>query len=162
MWFLYGTNSRSSITKYSDYYKEAMNAYSSLTSRMILQPLTGPIWENKAQTRSSDTEVSKFPTYLEREGPHVLNFISTLSATYKVYILNRNDSNQHSVADYNTIEISTYKVLGWLSSLIIWKQTNRCEKWLQICFRVIQSAHFSYKPVLKSYITPLHKHKHKR
>jgi len=49
----------------------------------------------------------------------VLNFISTLSATYKVYILNRNDSNQHSVADYNTIEISTYKVLGWLSSLII-------------------------------------------
>jgi len=82
MWFLYGTNSHSPVTKYSDHYIEAMNAGRSLTSRMILQPLTGPIWENKAQTRSSDTEVSKFPTYLDRDREHVFNFISTSSAKY--------------------------------------------------------------------------------
>lgn len=150
MWFVCGTNSHWSATNYCDHYKEAMNPYSTLTSRMILQPLTGPIWENKAQTRSSDTEASKFPTYLHTEKPHVLNFMDTPSPTYYVYIFNRNDSNRHSVADYNTMEISTYRVLGWLSSLIIWKQTKKCKKRLEIFFRFIKSAHDWYKPVLKS------------
>lgn len=40
------------------------NAYGSLPgSRMILHPLTGPIWENSVQRRSSDTVESRLPTY---------------------------------------------------------------------------------------------------
>jgi hypothetical protein len=127
---------------------------------MILQPLTGPIWENKAQTRSSDTEASKFPTYLETGKVHVLNLMN-ITSTY-FYIYNCTDSNKHSVAAYHTMEICTYKVLGWLSSLIIWKQTNTCKKRFRMHFIFKKSAYFSYKPALRSYSAPPHKHKHKR